>query len=201
MERTIHITNINYNGINKTGAKRNSVEAELRLYNKNNHDCFSASASIWYGNHSDIYMGGQCFDELKDIPEVAELPIFKEIYDLWKNYHLNDLHAGTKAQEDILREAVKNGELKSYGASAYEETCAYLESKDMLYDKNYLVEKTQKDGTVENVPYKYGSGWLIEDIPEQALLRMKSLINDGKIYEPEAEKSEQNLENDYDYER
>ena len=30
-----------------------------------------------------------------------------EVYDLWKNYHLNNFHAGTKAQEDLLKEAVK----------------------------------------------------------------------------------------------
>lgn len=66
-----------------------------------------------------------------------------EVYDLWENYHLNNFHAGTKAQEDLLKEAVKNRELNTYGANNYKETCAYLESKDMLYDKDYLVSKTK----------------------------------------------------------
>jgi hypothetical protein len=184
MERTIYLTNINYKGINKSGHCRNRVEVELELTNDN---CFSATACVWNENHSDIYMGGQCFDDLKEIPEVGELPIFKEIYDLWKKYHLNDLHAGTKEQEDILKEAVKTGELEGYGANYYKETCDYLESKDMLYDKKYLVEKKQADGTIKRVPYRYGTGWLKEEIPEEDLLRIKSLIQKEKIYEPEEE--------------
>lgn len=180
MEKKIHITNINFSGANKSEQCRNSVEAELSLSEDN---CFSASASVWNSNHSDIYMGGQCFHNLKEIPEVAELPIFQEIYDLWKKYHLNNLHAGTKAQEDILKEAMKNGELKGCGVNSYNESCAYLESKDMLYDKNYLVEKEQADGTVKRVPYKYGSGWLKEEIPQKDLLRIRSLIQTGKIYD------------------
>lgn len=183
MERTIYLTNINYEGINKSGLCRNRVEVELELTDDN---CFSAIAYVWNENHSDTYMIGQCFDDLKEIPEVGELPIFKEIYDLWKKYHLNDLHAGTKKQEDILKEAVKTRELEEYGAN-YKEKCDYLESKDMLYDKKYLVEKKQADGTIKRVPYKYGTGWLKEEIPEGDLLRIKSLIQKEKIYEPEEE--------------
>lgn len=183
MERTIYLTNINYKGINKSGHCRNRVEVELELTDDN---CFSAIAYVWNENHSDTYMIGQCFDDLKEIPEVGELPIFKEIYDLWKKYHLNDLHAGTKEQEDILKEAVKTRELEEYGAN-YKEKCDYLESKDMLYDKKYLVEKKQADGTIKRVAYKYGTGWLKEEIPEGDLLRIKSLIQKEKIYEPEEE--------------
>lgn len=184
MKRTIYLTDINYEGINKSGHCRNRVEVELKLTDDN---CFSATACVWNGNHSDIYMGGQCFNDLKKIPEVGELPIFKEIYDLWKKYHLNNFHAGTKEQEDILKEAVKTGELEGYGANYYKETCDYLESKDMLYDKKYLVEKKQADGTIKRVPYRYGTGWLKEEIPEEDLLRIKSLIQKEKIYEPEEE--------------
>lgn len=57
----------------------------------------------------------------------------------------------------------------------------------MLYDKKYLVEKKQADGTIKRVPYRYGTGWLKEEIPEEDLLRIKSLIQKEKIYEPEEE--------------
>lgn len=188
MERTIYLTNINYKGINKSGHCRNRVEVELELTDDN---CFSAIAYVWNENHSDTYMIGQCFDDLKEIPEVGELPIFKEIYDLWKKYHLNNLHAGTKEQEDILKEAVKTRELEEYGAN-YKEKCDYLESKDMLYDKKYLVEKKQADGTIKRVPYKYGTGWLKEEIPEGDLLRIKSLIINGTVYETIPENFKEN---------
>ena len=183
MERTIKIGKINFYDSEKS--KIHDVEVELRLSDDN---CFSAVADVWDFHHSDILMGGQCFDTiLNDFPEMKKNPIFMEVYDLWKNYHLNDLHAGTKAQEDLLKEAVKNGELNTYGANNYKETCAYLESKNMLYDKNYLVSKKQKDGSIIKAPYRYGTGWLKEEIPEQDLLRIKSLITNGIIYEKAAD--------------
>lgn len=185
MERTIKIGKINFYDNEKR--KNHNVEIILRL-SLSNDNCFSAVANVWNFPHSDILMGGQCFDTiLNDFPEVKKNPVFMEIYDLWKNYHLNDLHAETKAQEDLLKEAVKNGELNTYGANNYKETCAYLESKDMLYDKNYLVSKKQKDGSIIKAPYRYGTGWLKEEIPEQDLLRIKSLITNGIIYEKAAD--------------
>lgn len=185
MERTIKIGKINFYDNEKR--TNHDVEIILRL-SLSNDNCFSAIANVWNFPHSDILMGGQCFDTiLNDFPEMKKNPIFMEVYDLWKNYHLNDLHAGTKAQEDLLKEAVKNGELNTYGANNYKETCAYLESKDMLYDKNYLVSKKQKDGSTIKVPYQYGTGWLKEEIPEQDLLRIKSLITNGIIYEKAAD--------------
>lgn len=194
MERTIKIGKINFYDNEKRA--NHDVEVTLRL---NDDNCFSAVANVWNFHHSDILMGGQCFDTiLNDFPEVKKNPIFMEVYDLWKNYHLNDFHAGTKAQEDLLKEAVKNGELNTYGANNYKETCAYLESKDMLYDKNYLVSKKQKDGSTIIVPYRYGTGWLKEEIPKEDLLRIKSLIKKGQIYNFEMEKTDGNdLEMEY----
>lgn len=182
MERTIKIGKINFYDNEKR--TNHDVEIILRL-SLSNDNCFSALVNVWNFPHSDILMCGQYFDTiLNDFPEVKKNPIFMEVYDLWKNYHLNGLHAGTKAQEDLLKEAVKNGELNTYGANNYKETCAYLESKNMLYDK---VSKKQKDGSIKKVPYRYGTDWLKEEIPEQDLLRIKSLITNGIIYEKAAD--------------
>lgn len=199
MERTIKIGKINFYDNEKRA--NHDVEVTLRL---NDDNCFSAVANVWNFHHSDILMGGQCFDTiLNDFPKVKKNPIFMEVYDLWENYHLNDLHAGTKAQEDLLKEAVKNGELNTYGANNYKETCAYLESKNMLYDKNYLVSEKQKDGSTIKVPYQYGTSWLKEEIPEQDLLRIKSLITDGIVYKSilENNKNDELEKGDYEYER
>lgn len=203
MERTIKIGKINFYDNEKR--KNHNVEIILRL-SLSNDNCFSAVANVWNFPHSDILMGGQCFDTiLNDFPEVKKNPIFMEVYDLWKKYHLNDLRAGTKAQEDLLKEAVKNGELNTYGANNYKETCAYLESKNMLYDKNYLVSKKQKDGSTKKVPYRYryGTDWLKEEIPEQDLLRIKSLITNGIVYKSilENNKNDKLEKGDYENER
>jgi hypothetical protein len=199
MERTIKIGKINFYDNEKR--TNHDVEVTLRLSDDN---CFSAEAKVWNFHHSDILMDGQCFDTiLNDFPKVKKNPIFMEVYDLWENYHLNNFHAGTKAQEDLLKEAVKNRELNTYGANNYKETCAYLESKDMLYDKDYLVSKKQKDGNTIKVPYQYGTGWLKEEIPEEDLLRIKSLITDGIVYKSilENNKNDELEKGDYEYER
>ena len=165
-----------------TGKKNCEVTAEISYDERKG--TFSAVIDLWNFKHSDILMGGQCFDEIaEEFPELMNNEAFKEVHYLWKNYHLNDFHAGTKAQESVLKEAVKNGELKAYGANNYQETCSYLESKGLLYDTEYMVEKTDKNGETHKVPYKYGSGWLKEDIPEEDVDRIVSLAKDGVVLE------------------
>lgn len=160
------------------GKKNCEVTAELKYENGN----FSASANLWYATHANILMGGQCFDSLaSEFPELLENEVFAEVVSLWKEYHLNYMHAGTKAQEYALKDAVKNGILPGYGANYYKESCDYLDSLGLLYDRDHLVEKTDKAGTTEKVPYKYGSGWIKEEIPEEDAKRIEHLINYGTV--------------------
>ena len=74
MERTIKIGKINFMIMKKR--TNHDVEVTLRLSDDN---CFSAVANVWNFHHSDILMGGQCFDTiLNDFPKV------KKILYLWK---------------------------------------------------------------------------------------------------------------------
>lgn len=168
----------------ENGHKNCEVVAELKLEN----GCFSASCNLWNHIHTDIIMAGQCFDTLvKNFPELNNNEMFVEVLDLWEKYHLNDMHAGTPTQERLLKEAVASGELKAYGANNYDETCAYLESKGMLYDAGHMVIKTDKDGQEYTVPYKYGTGWLKEEIPEEDLERIESIVNFGVVLDRDEE--------------
>ena len=65
---------------------------------------FSAMATVY--RHNSFVGGGQCLDD----PEVLDLikngklcekdkMIYLEIFRLWKNYHLNDMHAGCEHQK------------------------------------------------------------------------------------------------------
>ena len=67
-------------------------------------DAFSARATIY--RHNSFVCGGQCLDD----PEVLDLikngklcekdkVIYLEVFRLWKNYHLNDMHAGCEHQK------------------------------------------------------------------------------------------------------
>ena len=106
-------------------------------------------------------MGGQCLDS---IAKYVENDTFKLIYKMWEKYHLNGMHAGTHAQEEALKEAVKSGKLERYGANNYTETCDYLKSIGL-----YEVEYNGK-------PYKYGHGWLFWEIPEEDLKQIEKLL-------------------------
>lgn len=152
-----------YNGkcINKTFSfgkiayrskkKINPVDVTISLHVSDGKIEFTASGNIWNHIHTDIYCGGQCLDT---IAEYIHSPKFKTIHRLWKSYHLNTMHAGTKEQEDLINEYFKI-QNKSYD---------YYEAKKLLEENNLLTVKLL-DGT----DYTYGTGWLYRGIPENDL--------------------------------
>ena len=167
-----HLGKVDY--LNK-GVKANAVEIDIELRDRVNNRTgetykeFSVTGSIWNHIHTDIYCGGQCLDTIAKYIKGNEE--FDFVYDMWKKYHLNGLHAGTRQQEDALKQAVAEGKLKSYGANNYTESCEYLKSIGL-----YEVE-------VNGQPYKYGSGWLHENIPEEDLERIEYFIEHHELME------------------
>lgn len=122
------------------------VEVELT-----DDNVFTASANLewagkWFG------MSGQCLDELK---KYIHNDTYDTIYNMWKKHHLNDLHAGTVAQEEALEKAGYTG-----WANNYKECCDYLESIGLFDDNGY----------------KFGHGWLKREIPDEDLNTIKELL-------------------------
>ena len=113
MKRTFNFGKIDYYG---RGRKINLVEVEVRL---SDDGVFTASATIWNSKHTDCVCGGQCLDE---VAKYVKSDKFKKIYRLWKQYHLNDMHAGTEKQEEVLKAAGLNS-----FANDYSKCCDYLE--------------------------------------------------------------------------
>lgn len=75
----------------------------------------------------------------------------------WKKYHLNDLHPGTKKQEERLHKHwIENR------ANEYDKTCEALEKAWLLYDDWY----------------KFWSWRKKEEIPYWDLKKIKQLIRD-----------------------
>lgn len=175
MERKIDIQKVDGYG---NGKENCMVDVELTLDN----DIFSACANVWNPRHSDIIYGGQCFDDLLiDFPELNQNEIFMEVYDLWKNYHLNDMHAGTPEQEKAIEEWWKTQGHKY----DYKEICEYLKSIN-LYEVSVstidLKANPKYVGSKEKT-YKYGHDWLKEEIPEIDLERIKYLIEYEEVLE------------------
>lgn len=140
-----YFTNRRYNEV--------TVELELRQLDKGLE--FSCCGNVWNRRHTDIICGGQCLDELREYLHGNKL--FMEIYDLWKKYHLNGMHAGTEKQENCLEEYCNKNNCP---IPQYEERCKILENNNLLYDNGY----------------KYGSAWLFREIPEKDLNRIKEII-------------------------
>ena len=127
---------------------------------------FAASGRIWNNLHTNIYSCGQNLDE---IAKHVKTPIFCEIYDFWKKYHLNGMNAGTLEQEAAVVEWEAAGNRYDYTAA-----CEMLKARG-LYEVPLtanLIGTRKADG----LPYKYGHGWVIAEIPENDLAKIKSLL-------------------------
>ena len=118
---------------------------------------FCVCGDVWNGRHTDIVCGGQCLDEL--LPYFKDNELFMTIYRLWDNYHLNDLHAGTKEQEEAIHE-----HFGKHKYIDYNERVEYLKSVN-LYEVPYNGEM-----------YKYGSGWISHSIPKEDIEVIKELL-------------------------
>lgn len=116
----------------------------------------SITGDVWNTRHTDIIMGGQCYDELL---ELVPSPLMHEVVGVWKRWHLNGMNAGDAVQEQWLRE---NGHGKDYT-----ETCEKLEQAGLLVH----------DG------YKYGSEWKYEALPREIVNKVMSWHNSTELVE------------------
>lgn len=144
MKKIIDFGKVAYGGNKKDN--KITIEIELRGDEK---PVLSICGNIWNSNNTDVLCAGQCLDELQEY--LIDNWKFTEIYRLWKLYHLNDMHAGTEAQEKLL---------KKYNITDYKEACDLLK-KHNLYEDN---------------GYRYGSGWLYREIPSEDIAKIKEII-------------------------
>lgn len=156
MKKIIEFGKIDFEG---TGKKINPVTIEIKLKNEDSEQpVFSVCGDVWNSKKNDILMGGQCLDEL--LTYFKKNKLFLEIYRLWNLYHLNDMHAGTKKQENFLN---KNN-IKNW-ANDYTNTCEFLNKNNLLYDNGI------KFGTTLNY-------WAI---PTKDLEKIKKIIKNDYI--------------------
>lgn len=147
--------------INPTTKEKIPTGKTTPIYNE-----LSICGNIWNPRHTDVYSGGQCLDT---IAEYINTPLFNELYNYWKLYHLNGMHAGTPEQEKAIEEWEAQGNKYEYTA-----VCEYLKSIN-LYEVNYTGASVGR--YYNNEPYKYGYGWLIQELPADVLKRIIEIIN------------------------
>jgi hypothetical protein len=83
-----------------------------------------------------------------------------KFFEVWDRWHLNDMRAGTARQEAAIREWKKTNKYE------YTAACEYLKSIGLFEDSEYIHNEK---------PYKYGYGWLKEEIPQDVLDFLESL--------------------------
>lgn len=167
-ETKLKLGKIDYLGIKKRSCPID-IEMELDLRkNKEGFEYweFTTHGNVWNHISTDIYCGGQCLDEIYDFRKADK--DFKKVYDWWKEYHLNDLKAGTREQERAVKEWKEKGNRYDYT-----EVCEYLKSIDMYEVDFYGYTLTKK---YNGEKYRYGSDWIIELIPEDVVEEMKAFI-------------------------
>ena len=115
-------------------------------------------------------MGGQCLDSINEDfrDQLQNVELWDEIYNLWKMYHLNGMHAGTPEQEQIVEDWENLGHRYDY-----DEVCDLLKSMGM-YEVNYTGIGVGR--IFNNEPYRYGTAWLVETLPMDVEQRVIELI-------------------------
>ena len=87
--------------------------------------------------------------------DAAEVARFREV---WNRWHLNDMRAGTPAQEQYLRD---NPVTAVYPESHYVRACEALANAGLNPDPE--------------TGYRYGRGWNLEQVPQSIIDYLESL--------------------------
>lgn len=85
----------------------------------------------------------------------------RKFFDAWERWHSNDMQACLPAQEQFLRENLIKGVMDHYTRA-----CEALAATGLYPDSNYIRK---------GEPYKYGSAWLFEELPNDVLEYFASL--------------------------
>jgi len=129
---------------------------------------FSACGTVWNTRKTDCILGGQCLDDMSKYIKTAE---FSKIYKWWKLYHLNSMNAGTPEQTKAVKEWEAQGNKYDYTA-----VCEMLKTKG-LFEIPFTGKTIGKEYNGEL--YKYGHGWVINDIPENDLEEIKTYLQEA----------------------
>lgn len=117
---------------------------------------FSMQAGIWNPRRTDYYCCGQAIETVAGyFPADSKLQRMAEI---WRRWHLNDMRAGSPAQEDWLRSNPVPPSEYAYPKSYYEVVSAKLAEAGLNPDA---------DG------YRYGHAWKREEIPADVVAEIE----------------------------
>jgi hypothetical protein len=145
---------------NETGRKVNKTTVEIELADER----LSIVGAVWNARSTDIIVGGRILPEIAALfPDNAQV---QRIAEVAKDWHLNDMHPGTPAQEALLAE--HEGEY--VGSTSWQ----YYWACDLLAEHDLLVDTSPEYG---EKGYKYGSNWLTVPLPAEIRAEVQGWID------------------------
>jgi len=162
--KTLELGKVDYNRRGRR-VNRVTIEVELRQCTGNwrtvdlepitEYTQLSICGAVWDGNGNDWLTGGQCEDTISEL--FPHDPRVQEIVAIWQQWHLNGVHAGTHAQEEIVKAAYDKSN-RAWSSDYYGMACTVLEEHNLLIDRGYT----------------YGHAWLVDVLPQEVIDTVKS---------------------------
>jgi hypothetical protein len=150
----LYLGKVDYNGSGRRNCKA-YLKWDLTEFGR-----FTASGEIWNPSETDCYACGQIVDTVADFfPNREQV---KRIRAVWENWHLNDMKAGSPAQEAWLKE---NPVSVKYPESHYVKASEALKNAGLNPDASFV-----RNGE----PYRYGSAWIKSELPQEIIEEIKS---------------------------
>jgi len=144
------------------GIKDNAIDIKWDLYeNSRGETCFTMSGTIWNRLKTDCISAGQNIDTIRKLTKFN--PVVKQMYLVWKEYHLNDMSSGSPRQEGFKLALNYIRTLSGSPNISYDDLVHALDECNLLVDWSCVNPNTG------NLGYKYGSARLTKEIPEQVI--------------------------------
>lgn len=145
---------------NKSGRRNCKADFEWKLSDEGE---FTMRAHIWNPRETDIYCGGQCIEEV-----LAYFPndkLAQRMAAVWREWHLNNMTAGSPAQEAWVKAHKADYHPASPGDSHYDWACRSLNAAGLNPDPGYVHN---------GQPYRYGHAWLKRELPAEVRAEIES---------------------------
>ena len=132
------------------------IEIELRETLRGDKELVICG-NIKSANGRGYYCGGQCRETLKETFKRGNKHLLDKICQLWEKWHLNTMHSGTDAQEELIKVYCSENNYTSYS-----EAREYLEKHNLLIDNGH----------------EYGNGWLVREISDDVLQQINEVMDE-----------------------
>lgn len=111
MEKIIYSKTINVGKFPIRGRKIATAEVNVELRQEDDGFIVLSICACVYNTAypSNWYMSGQCIDEIAKYIRHCKM---RQINEIWKRWHLNDLHAGCEHQREFEKEPYENHALE-----------------------------------------------------------------------------------------